>query len=151
MAIRLKSTEETTFKRIIAIRRPQNIWSDKGTDFKGAFHPLCNSEKILTYTMQSEIKSAYAERNIRSVKNNFYKYLEHKWTYLYIHKLQSFVGTMKPRVNRVSKLAPENVTREHVPQLRVCKEDLPFKKGNKQNFTNLTSLVTNLNFQPTYL
>lgn len=147
------------FSKMIVRTQPQKIWSDKGNEFKGAFKSLCEKRGIETYTTASEKKSAYAERNIRSLKNIIYKHLENKWTYHYISKLQSFVNTINSRVNRVTKLAPSKVTKKHVPYLisltaeqssklvkkpkfairdkvRIAKEDLPFKKGYKQSFTD---------------
>ena len=107
----------------------------------------------------SEKKSAFAERNIRSLKNLIYKYVEDKWTFSYINQLQSFVQTVNSRVNRLTKLAPNKVTKKDVPYLmslifndsanlvrrpkfyvgdfvRISKADLPFRKGYKQTFTN---------------
>ena len=78
-----------------------------------------------------------------------YKYLEFEWTYSYIEKLQSFDQTINSRVIRVMKLAPNKVTKKHVPALvsliansssklvqkpkffvgdyvRIAKTDLPF-------------------------
>ena len=165
--MKTKSAEETarTFKRMIGKRRPQKIWTDKGTEFKGAFKQLCDREGIDSYTTHSETKSAYAERNIRSLKNIIYKYLEHKWTYRYINKLSSFVDTINSRVNRVTRLAPKKVTKKHVPYLRalaaekskqfikkpqfkvgdtvrIAKQNLPFNKGYKQNFTDEIFTIT---------
>ena len=104
-------------------------------------------------------KSAFAERNIRSLKSIIYKYLEFECTYSYIEKLQSFVQTINSRVNRVTKLTLNKVTRKHVPALvsliansssklvqkpkfyvgdyvRIAKTDLPFRKGYKQIFAD---------------
>ena len=73
--------------------------------------------------------------------------------------MQSFVQTINSRVNRVTKLAPNKVTKKDVPYLislifdastklvgppkfyvgdfvRISKEDLPFRKGYKQTFNN---------------
>ena len=111
-----------------------------------------DKEAILTYTTQSESKTVFAERNLRSLKNFIYKYLEHKWTHLYIHTLQSFVGIINSRDNGGIELAPKKVTRKHVSLLRalaaeskefvkprftagngisIAKEDSPFIKGYK--------------------
>ena len=104
-------------------------------------------------------KSAFAERNIRSLKGLIYKYLEDKWTYSYIDKLQDFVNTINSRTNRVTKIAPNEVTKKDVPRLislrveqsqklvrrpklyvgdfvRIAKIDLPFRKGYTQSFTD---------------
>ena len=109
--MRSKSAEETTgtFSKMIQKQKPQQVWTDKRTEFKGAFKNLCDQEGIETYTTQSETKSAYAGKNIRLLKN-IYKHWEHKWTYHYINKLRQFVDTINSRVNRVTKLAPNKVT-----------------------------------------
>ena len=174
LPMRKKSADETakTFKKMIQKRQPQKVWTDKGTEFKGAFKQLCDEKSIDTYTTQSETKSAYAERNIRSLKNIIYKHLEHKWTYHYINKLPSFVETINSRVNRVTKLAPNKVFKKHVPHLRtlaaekskqfvrkprykvgdkvrIAKQDLPFKKGYKQNFTDeIFTIIKTATFNP---
>ena len=95
----------------------KKVWVDKGTEFKGSFKTLCEKKGIKTYTTESEKKSAFAERNIRSLKCLIYKYLEDKWTYSYIDKLQDFVNTINSRTNRVIKLAPNKVTKKDVPRL----------------------------------
>ena len=87
-----------------------------------------------------------------------YKYLEDKWTYSYVNQFQSFVQTINSRVNRVTKLAPNKVTKKDVRYLislifndsanlvrrpkfyvgdfvRISNADLPFRKGYKQTFT----------------
>ena len=147
------------FARMIKKKQPEKVWSDKGTEFKGAFNLFCKQRGIETYTTQSETKSAFAERNIRSLKNIIYKYLEDKWTWKYIDKLPDFVNTINSRVNRVTKLSPNKVFKKHEPFLislivqnsaallrkprlttgdyvRIAKPDIPFRKGYKQNYTN---------------
>ena len=170
--MRSKSAPETAkaFKKMTVKVKPQKVWSDKGTEFKGAFKNLCDEMGIETYTTASETKSAFAERNIRSLKNIMYKHMENKWTYQYINKLAQFVQTINSRVNRVTKLAPNKVTKKHVPELisiasdqsskfvkkpkfkvrdtvRIAKQDLPFKKGYKQSFTDEVFTIIKI---PTY-
>ena len=159
--LKTKYAKETTeaFKKMIKTKQPKKVWVDKGTEFKGEFEKLCTKREIIKYNTHSEKKSAFAERNIRSLKSIMYKYLEFEWTYSYIEKLQSFVQTINSRVNRVTKLAPNKVTRKHVPALvsliansssklvqkpkfyvgdyvRIAKTVLPFRKGYKQIFTD---------------
>ena len=156
-------------------KQPEKVWTDKGTEFKGAFEKLCEKRGIATYTTQSETKSAFAERNIRSLKSLIYKYLEDKWTWIYIDKLPDFVNTINSRVNRVTKLAPSKVLKKHdeflvslateqsnkflrLPKLkigdfvRIARPDLPFRKGYKQNFTDEVFTVEKVNTlnPPTY-
>ena len=159
--LKTKYAKETTeaFKKMIKTKQPKKVWVDKGTEFKGEFEKLCIKREIIKYNTHSEKKSAFAERNIRSLKSIIYKYLEFEWTYSYFEKLQIFVQTIKSRVNRVTKLAPNKVTKKHVPALvsliansssklvqkpkfyvgdyvRIAKTDLPFRKGYKQIFTD---------------
>ena len=163
------------FSKMIKNRKPEKVWTDKGTEFKGAFADLCKRRAIHLYTTHSETKSALAERNIRSLKNIIYKYLEDKWTWRYIDNLPEFVNTINSRVNRMTKLAPNKVFKKHEtllvsqaaeksskfirrPKLqkgdfvRIAKPDLPFRKGYKQNFTDEVfeiDQVTTVN-PPTY-
>ena len=157
--LKTKYAKETTetFKKMMKTKQPKKVWVDKGTEFKGEFEKLCTKREIIKYNTHSEKKSAFTERNIRLLKSIIYKYLEFEWTYSYIEKLQSFVQTINSRVNRVTKLAPNKVTRKHVPALvpliansssklvqkpkfyvddyvRIAKTDLSFRKGYKQIF-----------------
>ena len=162
------STEvATAFKKMISKKQPQKAWVDKGTEFKGEFKKLCDQRGIHLYSTHSEKKSAFAERNIRSLKNLIYRYLEDKWTYTYLPRLPDFVKTLNARVNRVTKLAPNQVSKKHVATIisqaaensaslvqktlfqkgdfvRIAKVDLPFRKGYKQNFTDEVFEITSI-------
>ena len=145
------------FEKMIEKVHPQKIWSDKGTEIEGAFKNFCYKRGIATYTTASESKSTFAERNFGSLKNIMYKHMESKWTNHYISKLSQFVSTINSRVNRVTKLAPNKVTKKQEQHLRslaakqsskfvkkpkfslrdnvwIAKQDFPFKKGDKQSF-----------------
>ena len=63
-----------------------------------------------------------AKRSLRlqketSCKNIIYRYLEENWTYSYINNLDQFVKTINSRVNRVTKLAPNKVSKKDIPRL----------------------------------
>ncbi len=145
------------FKKMLKSGKiPEKLWTDKGTEFKGEFLKFCNKKGIHWYSTNSETKSAFAERNIRSLKNIISRHLEEHWTWRYIDHLQDFVKTINTRVNRVTKLPPSKVTKAHVPSLlaltatnkpkkprfkvgqwvRIARKDLPFRKGYQQNFTD---------------
>ena len=157
--LKTKNATETAkaFRNMIKHKQPQKVWVDDGTEFLGAFKTLCNKRGIHLYSTFSEKKSAFAERNIRSLKNIIYRYLEEKWTYSYINNLDQFVKTINSRVNRVTKLAPNKVTKKDVPRLvsltvetrrsqkpklyvgdfvRIVKKEKTFRKGYKQSFTD---------------
>ena len=87
MKNKFASTAATAFAKMLNKKtKPEKVWTDKGTEFKGAFEELCVRKGIKTYTTQSETKSAFAERNIRSLKGIIYKHLE-KWTYIYTYHI----------------------------------------------------------------
>lgn len=171
-----QATETSTaLKRMIKSKQPQKLWVDKGTEFKSSFSQLCQRKGIEIYNTESDTKSAFAERNIRSLKNIIYKHLELKWSYRYVDKLDFFVNIINGRKNRVTKLAPKEVTKRHVPYLislnaekssrlqrtprfrigdyvRIAKPDLPFRKGYKQSFTDEVFEISSISTvnPPTY-
>ena len=83
--------------------------------------------------------------------------MEEQWTYSYINNLDHFVKTINSRVNRVTKPAPNKVTKKDVPRLvsltvetrrsqkpklyvgdlfESLKRKKTFRKGYKQSFTD---------------
>ena len=105
------------FKKMIKNKQPEKVWVDDGTEFLGSFKQLCTKLGIHLYSTFSEKKSAFAERNIRSLKKIIDRYLDEKWTYSYIDKLDQFVKTINSRVNRITKIAPNKVTKTDVPRI----------------------------------
>ena len=102
----------------------------------------------------SEMKAAFAERTIRSLKNILYRYMEDNEC-KYFHKFTQFVTTLNFRRNCSFDLIPKNVNNSDFLSIlyskplreirkpkfkvgdRVCisKYDLPFRKGSKRQFT----------------
>ena len=153
------------FKKMIKNKQPEKVWVDDGTEFLGAFKQLCTKRGIHLYSTFSEKKSAFAERNIRSLKKIIHRYLEEKWTYSYIDQLGQFVKTINSRVNRITKTAPNKVTKTDVPRLvslaaqtsstqkpkfyigdfvRVVKKDKAFRKSYMQSFTDEVFEITGI-------
>ena len=75
-----KETAEA-FQKMIKNKQPEKVWVDDGKKLFGAFKQLCNKRGIHLYSTYSEKKSAFAERNIRSLKKIIHRYLEEKWTF----------------------------------------------------------------------
>ena len=146
--------------------RPQKVCVGDGTEFLGALKPYPTKEDFIYSAFSTaHLYSTFAKRNIRSLKNNIHKYLEEKWTYPYIDKLDQFVKTINSQVSRVTKLAPNAVTKKDVPRLvslsaqtikfrrpkfyvgefvRIVKKDKAFRKEYKQSFTDEVFEVGNL-------
>ena len=157
---------------MIKTKQSEKVWTDKVKEFKGEFKTFCENKKTHLYTKVNETQSAFAERNIRSLKNIIYRYLEEKWTCNYIKELLNFVNILNSRVNRVSKLAPNKVFKKHEPFLisipldnnkykprfegedlvRIAKPDDTFRKSYTQNYTNEVYTVLRLatTSPPTY-
>ena len=149
---------------MIRTNQPEKVWTDKGTEFKGEFKIFCENKKIHLYTTENEAKSAFAERNIRSLKNIIYRYLEEKLNWNYIKELPNFVNIINSRVNRLTKLASNEVFKKHKPFLisialdnnkykprfeegvlvTIAKPDDTFRKGYTQNYTGEVFTVLRL-------
>ena len=155
--MKTKDSEETVkaFSSMVTkTNRPKKIWVDKGTEFAGAFKKFCAAEGIQVYSIMSEIKAAFAERTIRSLKNLLYRYME-DFGYKYIHKLPQFITTLNSRRNSSIDMRPNTVkkcdfmsilyskpVREFMKpifkigdRVQISKYDLPFCKVYKPQFT----------------
>ena len=141
---------------MIKKKQAVKIWTDKRSEFKEDFKKFCEKKGIQLYTTESKTKSAFAERNIRSLKNIIYKDLEENWTGTYIEDLPQFINTINSHVNRVTHLAPNKVFKKHEPILislainttkyklkyekgdlvRMANHDEKFRTGYKQNYTD---------------
>ena len=149
-----KETVRAFLTMITKKNRPNKNWVDKGTEFAGEFKKLCKAEGIHFYSTMSETKVAIAERTIRCLKNILYHYMQDNG-YKYIQKLTQLVTTLSFRRNCSIDLIPNNVENSDFwsilyskpirefrkPQfkigdgVRISKYDLPFRKGNKPQFT----------------
>ena len=155
--LKTKDSQETVkaFSSMITKRnRPINSWVDKRTEFAGAFKKFCTAEGIQVYSTMSETKAAFAERKIRSLKNILHRYMDY-FGYKYIHKLPQFITTLNSRRNSSIDMRPntlkncdfmsipyskplqkfKNSTFKIDDRVRISKNDLPFSKGYKPQFT----------------
>ena len=120
---------KTAFSKMINSRvKPQKLWVDRGTEFAGVFKKFCSSNNIQIYSTNSEVKSAFAERNIRSLKNLLYKHMEDNNTDRYISKVKQFVETINSRRNRMTGLAPKDVKKSDEAFLVSLTNSNPVKK-----------------------
>ena len=77
-----------------------------------------------------------AERYIRTLKTIIFKYLHERDTNRYIDQLEKFVSIINNRVNRMTKLAPIEVSQKDVPYLISLCNTVPsqrpkFKVGDR--------------------
>ena len=152
-------------------KRPQKIWVDKGKNLLVNLKSFATEKDIQIYSIMSETKAAFAERAIRSLKNVLYRDIE-DYGYKDIHKLPQFVTTLNTRRNRSIDMKPSKVKNSdfmsvlyskpirdfnkpkfHVGhRVRISKQDLPFRKGYKPQFTNVIFKIVALATRkpPTY-
>ena len=71
---------------------PQKVGVDQGTELGGEFCKFCGQKKIKIYSTGSETKAAVAERAIRSLKNNIYRFIEENGLKYFV-KMGSFLNT----------------------------------------------------------
>ena len=155
--MKTKDSEETvkSFSKMITKKiRPKEIWVDQGTEFAGEFKKFCSAEGIEIYSTMNEMRAAFAERTIRSLKNILYRYME-DFGYKYIDILTQTIATVNSKNNRSIDMKPNHVQNSNFMSilyskpLRECKKpkfgigdrvrfskyDLPFRKGYKPQFT----------------
>ena len=161
------------FKKMISRKNTsENLWVDKGTEYGGIFKKFCKEKSVEVYSTMSETKAAFAERAIQSLKHIIYRYIEdHGGNF--INKLPQFVSTMNCRINRSIGKSPRDVkntdflsilynkplTRykklkfEVGDRVRISKNDIPFRKGYKPQFTDeiFEILAVSTKKPPTYI
>ena len=169
------ATKRAFLKMLKTVRRkafPEKVWVDDGKEFLGAFKNFCKANNITVYQTHNEKKSAFAERNIRSLKALIYKYMNQSHTSEYIDQLPKLLKFINGRVNRVTGLAPQNVTKDHTSYLvslnlngriqkpkfkigdtvRIRRKIETFYRGYKIQFSHEIFRITNISTvdPPTY-
>ena len=164
-----KDTLQAFRKMISRKNTPEKLWVDKGTEYGVTFKKFCKEKDIEVYSTMSETKAAFAERAIQSLKHIIYRYIEDHGE-KFIPKLQQFVSTLNCRKNRSIGKSPRDVknsdflsilynksfkkyTKPKVNfgnRVRISKNDIPFKKGYKPQFTDEISAISTKK-PPTYI
>ena len=161
------------FKKMISRKNtPEKLWVDKGTEYGGTFKKFCKEKNIEVYSTMSETKAAFAERAIQSSKHIIYRYIEDHGK-KFNHKLPQVVSTMNCRVNRSIGKSPRDVKNNvflsilnNKPltryeklkfkvgdRVRISKNDIPFRKGYKPQFTDEIFKISAISTKkpPTYI
>ena len=136
-------------------KTPEKLWVDKGTEYGGIFKKFCTEKDIEVYSTMSETKAAFAERAIQSLKHIIHRYIEDHGE-KFVPKLQQFVSTLNCRKNRSNGKSPRDVKNSDFlsklynksfkkytkpkfkigDRVRISKNDIPFRKGYKPQFTD---------------
>ena len=111
---------------------------------------FCKEKNFEVNSTMIEIKTAFAERAIQSLKHINYRYIEDHGEKI-VHKLQKFVSMLNCRKNRSNEKSPRDVKNSDFlsilynkpfkkytnskfqigDRVRISKKDIPFQKGYK--------------------
>ena len=110
--IPLKNKEGKTvaeaLKTIFEERKPEKLWTDKGTEF----HNKDVKDLIEIYSTENEEKSSIVERWIRTMKEKMWKYFTDNNTYIYIDVLSDLVEDYNNTVHSSTKLTPVEASKK---------------------------------------
>ena len=91
-------------------RKPNKIWVDKGSEFYNAsFKKWLQDNDIVMYSTHNEGKSVVAERFIRTLKSEIYKYMTSISKNVYIDKLDDIVDEYNNTYHTTIKMKPIDI------------------------------------------
>ena len=95
-------TVAEALKNIFEERKPEKLWTDKGTEFKNK-----DVKKLIeTYSTENEEKSSVVERWIRTMKEKMWKYFTDNKTLTYMNVLPDLVEDYNNTVHSSIKMTP---------------------------------------------
>ena len=95
-------TVAEALKNIFEERKPEKLWTDKGTEFKNK-----DVKKLIEiYSTENEEKSSVVERWIRTMKEKMWKYFTDNNTYTYMDVLPELVKDYNNTVHSSIKMTP---------------------------------------------
>jgi hypothetical protein len=116
-ALKNKSAAELvkTFKSVFDEgRRPQQIRTDRGTEFRNALvKQLLKEEHVHHFLTNNLEKANYAERANRTLKLKISRYFTHRNTHRWIDVLQDITSSYNNTYHRTIKMKPSEVTEDN--------------------------------------
>ena len=115
-------------------RKPNKIWVDKGSEFYSIFFKKwLKDNDIEMYSTNNEGKPVIAERFIRTLKNEIYKYMTSIPKNVYIDKLDDIVKKHNNTYHTSIKMKPVNVKDNTYISFKkeVNDKNLKFKIGDQ--------------------
>ena len=96
-------------------RKPNKTWVEKGSEFYNAyFNKQLRDNNNVMYSTHNEGKSVVAERFIRTLKSNIYKYMISISKNVYIDKLDDVVDEYNDTYHTTIKMKPADVKDKHI-------------------------------------
>ena len=101
-------TVAEALKNIFEKRKPEKLWTDKGTEFKNK-----DVKKLIEiYSTENEEKSSVVERWIRTMKEKMWKYFTDNNTYNYMNVLPELVKDYNNTVHSSIKMTPIDASKK---------------------------------------
>ena len=101
-------TVADALKDIFKKRKPEKLWTDKGTEFYNK-----NVKKLIEiYSTENEEKSSIVERWIRTMKEKMWKYFTDNNTYNYMSVLPDLVKDYNNTVHSSTKFTPIDASKK---------------------------------------
>ena len=101
-------TVAEALKNIFEKRKPEKLWTDKGTEFKNK-----DVKKLIElYSTENEEKSSIVERWIRTMKEKMWKYFTDNNTYNYMNVLPDLVKDYNNTVHSSIKMTPIDASKK---------------------------------------
>ena len=121
---------------------PKNLWVDEGKEFYNKdMKAYCIEKNINMYHTYSGLKSVYAERANRTLRDMIYKYLKLNKTKKY--NIDEIVKEYNNKVNRTTKQTPHDIyygDKENKQKVMVRDEEVKFKVGDFVRITKTKNL-----------
>lgn len=119
--LRARTGKETAraFQRIFEKgRQPNNIRSDKGTEFANKdVKRFLKGEGVRYFVTQNIVKASYAERAIKTVKSRIARYLTRNQSHRWIDVLPAITDSYNQTYHRSIKRTPASVKKEDSVEL----------------------------------
>ena len=101
-------TVAKALKNIFEKRKPEKLWTDKGTEFYNK-----DVKKLIEiYSTENEEKSSIVERWIRTMKEKMWKYFTDNNTYNYMNVLPDLVKDYNNTVHSSIKMTPIDASKK---------------------------------------
>ena len=124
-------------------RKPNKIWVDKGSEFYNAyFKKWLRDNDLVMYSTHNEGKSIVAERFIRTLKSNIYKYMTSVSKNMYINKLDDIVIEYNNTYHIAIKMKPIDVKDNTYinTDKEINNKDPKFKVGDRVRISNYKNI-----------
>ena len=113
--------------------KPHKIWVDKGSKFyNNSLKTWLKDNDIEMYSIHNKGKIGIAERFVRTLKTNIYKYMTSVSKNVYIEKLDDIMGEYNNTYHRAIKMRPVDAKDNTYLDLKkeVNNKDPKFKVGD---------------------